>query len=225
MTLTARASLRYLAHHRAQCLLAIAGIALGVAIVIGIQATQQAARASFAASLHGVFGSATHTVSAATGSFDEALLASARRRAPGLGASPVVAGALRVGAGETSTSVRLVGIDPLSASLTRDGVALPLERFMLEPDAAILGARMAARLGVAAGTRLDVVTAAGASTLTVLAVLADRGRASEVADAVVVDIATAQELLGLAGRLTAIELDAGGETAVSAARSTPAAAA
>ncbi|MEQ9061299.1 MAG: FtsX-like permease family protein, partial [Gammaproteobacteria bacterium] len=210
MTLTARASLRYLAHHRAQCLLAIVGIALGVAIVIGIQATQQAARNAFAASLRGVFGDATHSISAAAGTFDESVLALARRHAPALGASPVVAGNLRVHHAAGSVSLRLVGVDPFSATIRGESAELPLERFITEPGTAMLGAELAARLGVVAGDRLAGETVTGPVALTIIAVL-ERSDVGPVADAVLVDIATAQELLGLAGRLTALELDATSE--------------
>jgi len=216
MSLTARASLRYLARHRAQCLLAISGIALGVAIVIGIQATQQAARASFSASLRGVFGTATHNVSAATGSFDERALAQVRRVAPGLGASPLLSGTVRIERAAGSVSLRLAGIDPISAALRGGAGELPIERLMREPGTALLDTRTAARLGIAAGARIEVVSAAGAAMLTVLDVLPEDALPGLTTDVLVVDIATAQELLDLAGRLSAIELEVGGAPAATA---------
>ena len=217
MNLTARASLRYLARHRAQCLLAISGIALGVAIVIGIQATQQAARASFAASLRGVFGTATHRISADAGPFDERVLAQVRRLAPALAPAPLVSGALRVERDTGGVSLRLVGIDPIGATLRAGAGQLPIERLMREPGTALLDAQTAARLGIRTGARLEVVSAAGRATLTVLDVLTVDALPGLASDVLVVDIATAQELLALAGRLSAIELESDDSPAARAA--------
>ena len=62
-----RASLRFLTRHPAQCALAVSGIALGVAIVIGMLLTQASARQAFADSLRSVFGHASHLVVAVDG--------------------------------------------------------------------------------------------------------------------------------------------------------------
>ncbi len=95
--LLARASLRFLARHPAQCLLAVSGIALGTAIVIGILVTQASARLAFADSLRGVFGDASHRIVALDGEdFDEHVLVEVRRLAPALAPTPVVSGAVRL---------------------------------------------------------------------------------------------------------------------------------
>ncbi|MEX2481916.1 MAG: FtsX-like permease family protein [Gammaproteobacteria bacterium] len=207
MSLVTRASLRYLARHQLQCLLAITGIALGVAIVIGIQATQLAARAAFADALRGVFGQATHFVHAPAGSFDEAVLRRVRRLAPELQPTPVVAGSVRLPTAQGATSLRLVGIDPVSAAQSGRRSGFPIGPFMTEPGAAVLNQRTAERLGLSAGETLQLE--APRATLRLLSIIDGMPGAARVADdLLLVDIATAQEILGNAGRLSRIELHA-----------------
>ena len=205
MTLMRRASLRYLARHRSQCLLAISGIALGVAIVMGIQATQLAARAAFADALRGVFGQATHTIQATDGALPEALLGTVRRLVPAFNPTPVLDGNVRVEATHSAASLRLIGIEPVSAATTAQRTGFPLIRFMTEPGAAVLNRRTAQRLGVREGDTIEL--AGDTAPLQVIAIVdALPGAARLSDDVLLVDIATAQEVLASPARLSRIEL-------------------
>lgn len=206
MTLLRRASLRYLARHRSQCLLAISGIALGVAIVIGIQATQLAARAAFADALRGVFGRATHIIQATDGVLTEAILGDVRRLVPTFRPTPVLDGNVRLAGTQTATSLRLVGIEPVSAATAGQRIGFPLIRFMTEPGTAVLNRSTARRLGVREGATIKL--AGSAAALQVIAVVdALPGAARLTDDVLLVDIATAQEVLASPGRLSRIELE------------------
>ena len=210
MTLLRRASLRYLTRHWAQCLLAVSGIALGVAIVIGMQVAQLSARHSFDASLRSVFGAATHHVVGVSGAFNESHLALVRRIAPELAPTPVVDGVIRIRTDERVQSFRLVGIDPITASKTGARSGFDFRAFMRQPSSAVINENTARRLDVGAGDRIDIETAHGAGILQILAVPDDTAYAESPGiadDLVIVDIATAQEVLARTGVLSRIELD------------------
>ena len=206
-----RASLRYLGRHWAQCLLAVSGIALGVAIVIGMQVAQLSARQSFDASLRSIFGAATHHVVGVSGAFSEAHLGLVRRLVPELRPTPVLHGVVRIAQGDAVTSLRLIGIDPITASRGRGASGFDFRAFMRQPGHAVINGYTARRLRVQAGDEIVMETAGGAGLLRVLAVLDDTAypEAPSIAnDLAIVDIATAQEILARSGVLTRIDLDA-----------------
>ncbi len=206
MSLLLRSGLRHLARHRLQCALAISGIALGVAIVVGIQAVQQSARDAFERSLDTLFGQSSHFVSAGSDLLDEDLLATVRRIAPHWRPAPVVNGRVRLADDSAGARLPLMGMDPLNPPARTPGAAtFDVSRLMLEPGAAAVGRTTAARLGLAPGMTLALERGA----LHVIAVLDDAGAGAVLRDMLIVDIATAQEILGLAGRLSRIELDQG----------------
>ena len=105
-----RASFRYLAVHPAQSVLGVLGVALGVAIVVGIQITQESSKRAFDASMRSVFGANTHHVIAAEEYFDEGVLGDVRRLAPSLHPTPVLEGTLQIGV-ESRPRMRLLGVE------------------------------------------------------------------------------------------------------------------
>ena len=206
-----RASLRYLAKHWAQCLLAVSGIALGVAIVIGMQVAQLSARQSFDASLRSIFGAATHHIVGVSGAFSESHLALVRRLGAEFGPTPVLDGVVRIETDDRISSLRLVGIDPITVGKGRAAAGFDFRVFMRQPGSAVINENTARRLRVTAGDNIDIETADGAGVLHVLAVLDDTvySDAPIIADDLaIVDMATAQEMLARPGVLSRIELDA-----------------
>ena len=205
-----RASIRYLRSHWAQCLLAVSGIALGVAIVIGMQVAQLSARHSFAASLRSIFGAATHHVVGVSGAFSESHLALVRRLGSEFWPTPILDGVVRIGIDDRISSLRLVGIDPITVRKGRAAAGFDFRVFMRQPGSAVINENTARRLQVSAGDDIEIETANGAGVLHVLAVL-DHAAAPEAPviadDLAIVDIATAQEMLARPGLLSRIELD------------------
>ncbi|MBX9606905.1 MAG: ABC transporter permease, partial [Gammaproteobacteria bacterium] len=210
--LLARASLRFLARHPAQCLLAVSGIALGTAIVIGILVTQASARQAFAESLRGVFGDASHRIVALDGEdFDERVLAEVRRLAPTLAPTPVVNGAVRLAPHAGRGALALLGIDPFTAQRGTAHGAVPALSFVTQPGAMLLAASTAQALGLVSGARLALADTA-LPPLTLAGVVAARSDGAPLLapDVALVDVATAQETLGRIGRLSRIELTSDG---------------
>lgn len=207
--LLGRASLRFLTRHPAQCALAVSGIALGVAIVIGILLTQASARQAFADSLRSVFGAASHYVVAVDGEdFDERHLALVRRLAPTLAPAAIVTGTLRVEADGGQQALQVLGVDAFSVTGASGAAEMDLLDFVTTPGAMLMTPDTARRHGLKVGGEL---VTRGAKKLRLIAMFEHRdGAAPTLAeDVAVVDIATAQESLDKPGRLTRIELDAG----------------
>ena len=97
MRLPAAAVLRHLLHHPAQLVLALAGLAVGVATIAAVDmATASAARA-FELSIDAVNGAATHEIVAGPAGIDELLYVALRRAALPIEFAPVVEGYVAIG--------------------------------------------------------------------------------------------------------------------------------
>ena len=231
MSLLGRASRRYHLHHPAQFALALAGVALGVAVVVAIDLANESARRAFTVATDATAGRATDEISGDSNGFDEALFARIRSGTtaiPGVrAAAPVVedfvvlprttaSGTAKVD--RSSRVLRLLGLDPWSEAPFRSflgagaGGALEggndLVRFLTTPGAMLLESTTATRLGLAVGDRLAVQVGARREELLLVGVVrpADDAGREALANLALVDIATAQEILDLPGRLTRIDL-------------------
>ncbi len=236
MSLLGHASRRFHLRHPAQFGLALAGIALGVAVVVAIDLANESARRAFTVATDATAGAATDQITGDSNGFDEALFARIRTGTdalPGVRASaPVVEDFVvlppdsgsttapdRNGAvaSRSSPVLRLLGLDPWSEAPFRSylgagGGALAgareLASFLTTPGAALLESSTAARLGLEVGGTLAVQVGARRERLTLVGLLrpADEAGREALANLVLVDIATAQEILDLPGRLTRIDL-------------------
>jgi putative ABC transport system permease protein len=227
--LLARSGRRFFARHPWQFALAVAGVALGVAVVLGVDLAGASARRAFDASTELVTGRATHQVLPRSGRLDEALypaLRAALRRHGGeqAAAAPSVDGAITLPGGRR---VVLLGLDPFVEAPFRDELTaysaeIDLLALLTTPGAVVLPAPLAEAIGATPGVRLDAVTAAGDVELIVAGVArpeADRSGASS--GYVFADIATAQELLGMVGALSRIDLIASPGLAATLAETLP----
>src|ERR1700691_2384375 len=97
MALASAGVLRHLLRHPAQLLLALVGLALGVATIAAVDmATASAARA-FELSLEAVNGAATHEIVAGPPGIDERLYVALRRAGLPIEFAPVVEGYAEIG--------------------------------------------------------------------------------------------------------------------------------
>ncbi len=205
----ARAGLRYHLRHPWQGALAVAGVALGVAVVVAVQLANASAERAFTRTAEALAGAATHQLTAGTAGIPEAFY-SELRRAGVRPSAPVVEGFVR-GPGEMP--LRVLGIDPWAEAGVRDSVrnatsAVDAGVWLTGRRSFIVLEEDARRLGVAAGDQLDVEVAGRAHRLAVAAVVLppDRLTAEGLRDTLIMDIAAAQELLGRVGRLDRIDL-------------------
>ncbi|MSQ68701.1 MAG: ABC transporter permease [Gammaproteobacteria bacterium] len=201
-----RASARVLWQHPWQLALALMGIATGVGVVAAVQLTQRSAQVAMADAQRSLVGPATHRIEARQGWLDEALYVRIARALPALSLAPVVHGAVQVGpaAGEF---LSLVGIDPLALSAAADGaeegtVGGQWTALVGRSDTVVMARRTAHRLGLRRGERLHIRSAAGRRSLEIIDLL----DSAALTDTLLVDLASAQEILHRPGVLSAIEV-------------------
>jgi len=198
--------------------LMVVGVALGVAVVVAIDLASTSASRGFAQSTRAVVGRATHQVVGGPSGVPQGLLLRVRAEA-GVRASAPVAEGYVLAIDHGRQPLHLLGVDPLSEGPFRPQVgqgprtAAGLETLMVGDDAAWLGEQTAARLGLAMGSSLRVQVQDRVETLRVGGILhpGGSGSAGLLDGIVLVDVGTAQRLLGLGDRLSRIDLVATAE--------------
>jgi putative ABC transport system permease protein len=202
--------------HPGRSLLAVLAVALGVALGLAVQLVNRAALSEFTQAVRSASGEADLLLRPASGWLDERFYPRVAAHAAVAVASPLLEfdalawpAPQRQGAAGMPERVTVLARDAwlaaqLGASVpewqagTAGGDGAPL-RF--DPDALWLSAPLAARLGVARGSRLALARGASRHDFTVAGVAEGETRAL-----VYLDIASAQWRLGLLGRLSGIDL-------------------
>ncbi|EAR21698.1 FtsX-like permease family protein [Nitrococcus mobilis] len=219
-----RAGRRALWRHPVQLLLAVAGVALGVAVVIGMDLANQSAGTAMRQSMEAVTGRITHQIFGGPEGLPEALYVKLRTRLGVQQAAPVLAGGVTLAAAG-NRPLTLLGIDPIVDAPLRGASAVPqqgegeqgiLQDLLLDPGSVVLPAEEAQRLGVVAGGTVTVQVGGQQRRLHVVAVAEDSDH--DLSGYAFADIATAQEVLGRIGRLSRIDLILGNADAVNRVR-------
>ncbi len=204
--------------HALESLLCLVGIALGVAVVVGINLAVAACVSSFASAVDTLADRATHSIISTRGSSvsltDEDYIALAKLNLP-TPMAPIIDRRLAATAkdGELA-AVHFLGIDPFAERKLRTHTKISgilgtdaFNRFMTEPNQVVLVEPLAKRLHVTAGETLSLtinthhatVTAAGVATL-------DPPANAQLPDLMLADIATAQEIFGAIGKIDRIDV-------------------
>ena len=235
-TLLVRSSLRSLRRHPWQTALSILGVAVGVGVVVGIDLANASARQAFDLSTEALAGQATdQVVGGPEGLPEEVFVRLARSGilADGLAAAPVVEGygtarattdPRSEGADGAELTLQVLGVDPLSEGPFRSYLAargstgggdgadrgsdLEMAPLITRPGAGLLTPETAAELGVGVGDPFDLAVGGSDHTIDLIGLLAPDDPRSRQAlrGLLVVDVATAQEVLGEIGRLDRIDL-------------------
>ena len=209
-----RSGRRFFSRHPWQYALAVAGIALGVAVVVGVDLAAASAERAFLASRDSVTGRATHQLVTASRALPESLFTTLRTEVGVHQSAPVVEGSVTL-ASDPGRRFTVLGVDPLSEGPFRDYVDAggggegdaDVGQFMTTPGAVLVSPQLGAELDVGIGETFDVTSSGGRRTLEVVGIIpADRARRDVLDDIVVADIATAQDLVGQPGRLSRIDL-------------------
>ncbi|HYE79398.1 MAG TPA: FtsX-like permease family protein [bacterium] len=205
-----------------QAALAVLGIALGVAVVVGIDLAAAAALASFRGAVTAVAGNTTHEVAGAAGPLPEDLYRTLRTHPSVEAATPVVTDTAIVQEADYAP-VRLLGIDAFSDfrfraySPTSQGTTTALagtphaatmfQRFITGPNTCLLARPFGQRHGIKDGDRITLQIGAAPQVFTVLALFDPVGPGADAAgELLLCDIATAQETTGRLGTLDRIDL-------------------
>jgi putative ABC transport system permease protein len=210
--------------HRLEALLCLAGVALGVAVVVAIDSAVAACVDSFRGAVDTLAERSTHSIFADNGTVSDADYIALLRKHPPVPLAPVIDRSVLVESGEAAGEggwsdnaavvARLVGVDVFSESAMRSFTQMQsaldhhaFERFMTEPGEVVLVAPLARRLGVRAGDSLRLTAGSDRRSARVAGVIDLTGVArAQMTDLIVADLATAQELTGLIGQLDRIDV-------------------
>ena len=211
MRVLSRLLIRRLTGHPWQLFLGVLGIALGVGIVLAIDLTNASALRAFEISSKSMLSGFTHEIISDSSGIDESLYRDLRTRLGLHKLLPIVEGEVT---GSNHETYRLFGIDPISMmgsdvpglSGTHSNSML---RLLTEPDSAFITESTRAKLNLNAPGRFTVYFNGRRQTLNIIGILPDRGGipGQLLQSSFLSDIATAQDLLGMQGKLSRIDLN------------------
>ncbi|OMH38022.1 FtsX-like permease family protein [Motiliproteus sp. MSK22-1] len=202
-----QANLGYFRRHKWLLASALMGIILGVAVVAGVEITNDSAQQNFQLANNQLLGKGTHRISAEQ-TIPESLLTQLRVEL-GVVAAPLISRHLRLH-NEQGPVFQVLGIDPFQLREFRTvGQVQTSSRFdtqdlLLTDSSALMGEISYRRLDLSSDV-LTVVTSAGVSNIQILGRIGDADD-SRFSRLMLMDIGHAQQLLQLQGRLDAIEL-------------------
>ena len=195
-------------------LLMILSVALGVAVVVSVDLANQSATRAFKLSTDAVVGKATHQILGPSSGIDEYVYRDLRVKRGDRLSAPIVEGyasAVELG-GQT---MHVLGVDlfaepPFRTYLTAGANVLldTFAAFLTQPNSVLLSADTAARFGLKVGDRVTLVVGAQTRSVTLVGLLRPPNDISSRAleGLMLTDIATAQELFGMLGKLSRIDL-------------------
>lgn len=198
-----------------QYVLFILGVALGVAMMVSIDLANGSAQRAFELSTDAIAGRTTHRIEAiAPTGVDEGIYRKIRQEVGAVPAAPVVEGyavAEELGA----QPMHLVGIDlfaePPFRNYFNDNSTQGLEgltTFLTQPNTVILSQDVAQQYGVSSGETLTLDLAGQHVPVRVVGLLQPANEVTRraLSNILFADIASAQEILGMVGHLSHIDL-------------------
>ncbi|MEZ4668091.1 MAG: FtsX-like permease family protein [Anaerolineae bacterium] len=220
-----RLARRYISRRLLQSILFIVGVALGVAMVIAIDVANNSASRAFDLSTESVTGKATHQIIGGPTGLPTELYTRLRLDLGIKLAAPVIEQYVR-GINVGDQPLRLLGIDPFAEPPFRSylaAVSVPsstdtgatsatsgdaINAFIAQPNTVLMSATLAARYGLTEGDTLNLRTGDKLTDVTIIGLLQapDTVSASALDNLLLADIATAQEISGVAGRISRIDL-------------------
>jgi putative ABC transport system permease protein len=209
-----KTSLRHLLRHPWQIGLAILGVALGVAVVVSIDLTNSSAQRAFELSTETVAGRATHQIVGGPNGLDDAVYRKLRVDLGVRDSAPLVEG-YAAAPDHPGLTLHILGVDPLAEGPFRPylntqsaGPRSDLTALFVKPGAALIGAETARAYGLKGGDTLRIRVGARVQTVTLVALLEPQDEVGRRAldGQLIADIATAQEWLGMVGKLSEIDL-------------------
>ena len=209
--LLARAGLRFYGRRPWQLCLAVCGIALGVAVYVGVELANDSALRAFQLSADLLTGSTTHHLMGTRGEIPDSVYRALRMEHGPVRAAPVIQAEVRVAqlAGRVLT---LLGVDPLEETGFRGfsgfvpGRGADFTRLIVEPRTVLAPTPLLHELRLEPGDDLDLLIADAPMTVRVVGTVLETSSFDDGPTApIITDIATAQELLGSAS-ITRVDL-------------------
>jgi putative ABC transport system permease protein len=213
--------LRHLAGQRLRAAATVFGVAVGVAVVVAIRMANASSVEGFEDALEAVSGRASLEIVGRGAGLDEKLLEDLGWLRAFGSVAPVIAGdvVVRSSLDDDLESLRILGIDILKERPFRDydveelraGDSEPGVRewlaLLVEPDAIVLTRRFADRHDLKTGDAFEVVAGDRVHRLRIRGLLEAAGAAQALGGSIaIMDIASAQALLGQPGRIDRLEV-------------------
>ncbi len=211
-----RLALRYISRRFFQSAMFVLGVALGVGVMVAIDIANSSASRAFTLSSESIVGRATHQIVGGPNGFPTDVYTRLRLELGLQRSAPVATEFVRVTGGEQA--LRLLGVDPLAEPPFRSYLAgagagseadwNALTRLIVEPGAVVISQALAGRLGLALEDQFEISAGGRFSRARLVGILQPENKASRQAldDLIISDIATAQELIGMSGRVSRIDL-------------------
>ena len=207
-----RAGFRYLWRHPLQIMFAVLGVALGVAVVVAIDLANSSAERAFLLSADTLTGRTSHQIVGGPDGLPEQVYQQLRLSGQWRDTAPVVEGYATI-PDRAGLVLRILGVDPFAEAPFRSyspsvGRQTAFARLLSEPSTALITRATAATLGLKVNEVLPLNIAGASRDLTLVGFLQPPEKLAQQAleNVLLVDIATAQELLGQTGRLSRIDL-------------------
>ncbi len=212
-TLLRRISLKHIRYQKARTVIAVFGIALGVASMVSIDIVNGSVLRSFEDSINRVAGRASLQVTSADSGFPEEMIDRVQK-VPGVEyALPVIETNADFSEG-TGRSFMILGVDSLqdhklrSYSLTDESADVPDPlMFLARSDSILLTKKMADREGIRIDQAIRIQTVQGIKTFYVRGLLNPDGPAGAASgDIAVMDIYAVQKVFGKDGKIDRIDV-------------------
>ena len=207
-----RSSWRHFQGHPWLTGLAVFSIALGVAVVTAVDLANSGAMHALRLTVQSLSGQATHRLLGPPAGVPEAVYPPLRHHPSVRHAAPVVQGSA-ITLDPAEQRLAILGIDILAESpfrphLARSAPSADLKGLLLRPNSGFLLAETAEKLRLKPDTTFRIVAAGQTHPITLLGLLdpSDPLVRQGLSNTLVVDIATAQELLGMTGLLSRVDL-------------------
>ncbi|MDR9417983.1 ABC transporter permease [Gracilimonas sp.] len=203
-------SLRFLLRHPWHFALSILGVALGVAVVVSIDISNNSAKTAFSLSTEAVTGKATHQIKGAAEDLDDDIYTDVRIKAGIRKSAPVVEGYARVEG--VNRMFQVLGVDPIAEAPFRDYASqeagIELSEFISGKNTGMITETVAQELSTEIGDSLDISVGGRSFNIQLVGVIETKDDRSEKAlqSLLVVDVNTAQRLFDMKGELSRIDL-------------------
>ncbi len=224
--LFSKCSARYWLKHKWQATLMLIGMTLGVAIIFAVDIANESSKRAFSLSLDAVTGRTTHQIIGSANGIDDTIYTRLRTQLGVRNSAPVIQGTINLIGSDGSAekqyteTLQLLGVDLFAEPMFRNqpGQALPKDDQangnvstrtnrdslkLLHNGTVILAQSTAERLGASVGSSIEI--ADSRFTLTLISTVDTKVQAN-FENIAMVDISTAQEVLGLHGKLSRIDL-------------------
>lgn len=212
-----KASWRYLIHQPIQLAIAILGIALGVAVVTSIDLARISAERAFDVTYEAVVGQATHQITGGPDGLDESLYVASRVAEGFYPVAPVIQDYVTFPTQPRQT-LQILGVDPFAEAAFRaywefrrrddaEDSGNTVYRLVTELGTALMSQATGQRLGIQLGEELKIEVGSLIRRVRIIDWIEPTDASSPHAldDLIITDIATAQTLLNMPGKLSHID--------------------